>query len=339
MENKKQEIRLMPKIELHVHIEGAISPKSYFSLAKKNQVKLPFNSLNAWEKYFEFKDFSHFIDVYGISVSTIKKAEDFAYIVESFYKHQEQNNIIYSEAFLSASFLVEKFNDQEILEAIQFGVQQGESKYKTKINLIPDISRHHPKSQRRVLQLAIEGYKKGIFIGLGLGGLEVNYPPNLFIDTFAKAKKAGLRVVAHAGEVVGPESVWGAIHDLNVDRIGHGIKSIEDKKLMKYLCDNKIAIEVSPSSNYHLGVVKSGEKHPIRTMIDSGIICTVNTDDPAMFSTNISNEYELLYLQGFTIEELYQLNMNAINSSFLESYEKLDLHKTLNDYKSINFSK
>ena len=334
MENKIQEIRLLPKIELHVHIEGATSPQTYFSLAKKNQVKLPCDNLSDWKRYFDFKDFEHFIDVYGIAVSTIKKAEDFAFIIENFYKHQEQNNILYSEAFLSASFLVDTFGNQEILEAIQFGIRQGEDKYKTKINLIPDISRHFPETQSKVLELAIEGYKKGVFIGLGLGGMEVNFPPNLFTDTFAKAKKTGLRVVAHAGEAVGPESIWGAINDLKVERIGHGIRSIDDKRLIRYLRENKIPIEVSPTSNYHLGVVSRSERHPIREMIDNGLTCTINTDDPAMFSTNISTEFELLYSQGFSIKELYQLNKNAIDSSFIDFDEKLKYHKILDEYKT-----
>jgi len=331
MVNEKQKIRLMPKIELHVHIEGATSPQTYFSLAEKNKVKLPCKNLNEWEKYFEFKDFNHFIDVYGIAVSTIRKAEDFALIIEKFYEYQEQNNIIYSEAFISASLLINTFSNQEIIEAIQFGIQNGESKYNTKVNLIPDISRHLPNTQNEVLKLVIEGYKKGIFIGLGLGGMEVNYPTNLFTDTFAKAKKAGLKVVAHAGEAAGAKSVWGAINDLKVDRIGHGIRSIEDKKLIKYLGDNQIPIEVSPTSNYHLGLINITEKHPIRKMIDSGLMCTINTDDPAMFSTNIATEFELLYSQGFTLEELYQLNKNAIDASFLGFDEKLKYYEIINE--------
>ena len=334
IEKEKYEIRLMPKIELHVHIEGATSPQTYFSLAEKNQIDLPCDNLIEWKKYFDFTDFSHFIDVYGLAVSTIKKAEDFAFIIENFYEFQAHNNIIYSEAFLSASFLVQTFGNQEILEAIQFGMQQGENKYKTKINLIPDISRHLPETQSKVLELAVEGYKKGIFIGLGLGGMEVNFPTNLFADTFAKAKKTGLRVVAHAGEAVGPESIWGAINDLKVERIGHGIRSIDDKRLIRYLRENKIPIEVSPTSNYHLGVVNSSERHPIREMIDNGLTCTINTDDPAMFSTNISTEFELLYSQGFSIKELYQLNKNAIDSSFIDFDEKLKYHKILDEYKT-----
>lgn len=332
MKKEIQEIRLLPKIELHVHIEGATSPQTYFTLAKKNQVNLPCDTVSEWEKYFDFKDFKHFIDVYGMAVSTIKTAEDFILIIEKFYEYQKQNNIIYSEAFLSASFLVETFRNQEILEAIQYGMQQGESKYGIKINLIPDISRHIPNSQGKVLELAIEGYKKGIFIGLGLGGMEINYPTSLFTHTFAKAKKAGLKVVAHAGEAVGPESIWGAINDLKVDRIGHGIRGIDDEELIRYLSEKRIPTEVSPTSNYHLGVVNLKEKHPIRKMVDNGLLCTINTDDPAMFSTNLLAEFELLYSQGFSLKELYQLNRNAIDASFLSVDEKIKYHKTIAEF-------
>ena len=338
IETVRNEIELMPKVELHVHIEGATSPETFFSLADKNQIKLPCNTLSEWKTYFEFKNFKHFIDVYGMAVSTIKKAEDFAFLIEKFYEYQEINNIIYSEAYLSASFLIENFKNQEILEAIQFGMQQGERKYKTKVNLIPDISRHIPDTQTKVLNLAIEGYNKGVFIGLGLGGLEMNYPPSLFSDTFAKAKRAGLRVVAHAGEAAGPESIRNAINELKVERIGHGIRCLDDKTLIKYLKDKQTPIEVSPTSNYHLGIVKAEDKHPIREMVDSGLLCTINTDDPEMFSTTISKEFELLYSQGFSIEELYSLNKNAIESTFLEHKGKTNLHKILERFK-LNLAK
>ncbi len=330
----EKEIELMPKVELHVHLEGAITPKTFFQLANKNQVKLPCENLGDWEKYFQFKDFQHFIDVYGLAVSTIKKAEDFSTLIEQFFQYQESNNIIYSEVFLSASFIIQNFRNQEILEAIEFGIKQGESKHKNRIKLIPDISRHLPETQEQVLEFAIEGYKRGVFFGLGLGGMEVNYPPKLFRETFKEAKRNGLKVVAHAGEAAGSESIWGAIEELAVERIGHGIRSLEDDRLIKYLRESQIPIEVSPTSNYRLGIVTKDENHPIREMIESGLLCTINTDDPEMFSTNLSKEYKMLSLQGFSLEKLYQLNKNAIESSFLEVDEKMKLHQVLDKYRN-----
>jgi len=327
------EINAMPKVELHVHLEGAISPGTYFSLAKKNKINLTSDNLDEWIKYFQFKNFKHFIDVYGLAVSTIKKTEDFSLLIENFFQYQEQNNILYSEAFLSASFIIQNFNNHEILDAIEIGITESEAKYSSRVKLIPDISRHLPETQEKVLEFVVEGYKRGLFIGLGLGGMEANYPPNLFIETFLRAKESGLRLVAHAGEAVGPESIWGAISDLNVERVGHGFRILDDENLVRYLREKQIPVEVSPTSNYNLGLIKESEIHPIRKMVDKGLLCTVNTDDPEMFSTNLSREYQLLYSQGFSMKELYQLNKNAINSSFLEVTEKNKLLHTLEKYR------
>lgn len=313
------------KVELHVHIEGATTPDTYFKLAEKNRVKLPCDTIEEWRAFFNFKDFGHFIKVYETAVSCIQKAEDLSTIIEDFFLHQKTHGIIYSEAFLSASLLIQKFKQAEIIDAIQVGLEEGERKHQVKVQLIPDIARHEPDSQTQVLDLAIEGFRKGVFIGLGLGGLEINYPPHLFTDTFKIAKDAGLKTVAHAGEAVGPESIWGAIKDLKVNRIGHGIRCVDDPKLMDYLAQNQIPIEVCPTSNYHLGVTDKSQNHPIRKMMDHGILCNLNTDDPAMFSTNITQEYELLKSQGFQIDELIELNRNAIRSSFLSREEKEEL--------------
>ncbi len=322
----------MPKVELHIHIEGAVSSEAYFKLAEKNKVTLPCEKLANWNEYFKFKNFSHFIDVYGIAVSTIKKVEDLALIIKDFYKLQSEQNIVYSEAFLSASFLVENFQAEEIFEAINYGMKIGEQKYGVRVNIIPDISRHLPQTQHDVLKLVKTGFEKGIFIGLGLGGLEIDYPPRLFSETFKKAKEIGLKSVAHAGEVAGAESIWGAINELKIERIGHGIRSLDDGLLIEYLKENQIPIEVSPTSNYHLGVVKPQRPHPIRKMIDHGLLCTINTDDPVMFSTTLSNEYKLLMKQGFCLDELVQLNRNAIYSSFLTKSEKTDLNGLLDNF-------
>lgn len=330
--NPEKEIELMPKVELHVHLEGAVTPQTYYQLAVKNKITLPCKDFTEWEKYFKFQNFQHFIDVYGLAVSTIKKAEDFSLLIEKFFHYQENHNIIYSEAFLSASFIIQNFGFEEICEAIEFGIKQGEKKYNSRIKLIPDISRHLPETQEKVLEFAIKGYKKGLFIGLGLGGMEINYPPQLFKETFQKAKNAGLRVVAHAGEAVGPASIWGAINEIFAERIGHGIRSLDDIKLMNYLREHQIPIEVSPTSNYHLGIVNKTNNHPIRKMVENGLLCTINTDDPEMFTTTLSDEYKLLFSQGFSMEELYQLNKNAINSSFLETDEQMLLNQKLDDF-------
>lgn len=313
----------MPKIELHVHVEGAVNAETYFRLAQENNVKLPVSSFDEWQKFFEFKDFAHFIKVYITAVSSIKKPSDYSFLVEEFYKNQKEQKIIYTEAYLSASFLVDKFDDDEILDALALGMKTGEEKYGVKVNFIPDIARNIPDSQDRVLELILKGKERGIFIGIGLGGMESGFPPEIFTETYKKAKHSGLHLLVHAGEAAGPESIWGAINSLGAERIGHGIRCLEDEKLVAYLKENNLHIEVSPVSNYCLKLIDSNSPHPIKNMLELGLNCSVNSDDPAMFSTNLTEQYVLLTEQGFSVDQLIQLNKNALAASFLNEEEKL----------------
>ncbi|MGF1521764.1 MAG: adenosine deaminase [Leptolyngbyaceae cyanobacterium] len=317
-----ERLRAMPKAEIHVHIEGATAAETFYQMAQQNTVELPVQSLDDWRSFFEFRNFSHFIEVYQAAVQCLQTPENYALMIERFYQRQFEENIRYTEAFLSASFLVQKFEAEVILDAIAAGQAAGSSQYPCQINLIPDIARQMPDSQQSVLELALAGKKRGIFIGIGIGGLEIGHPPEPFKATYAEAKRQGLAVVAHAGEAVGSASIWGAIKSLNVDRIGHGIRCLEDPELVEYLHQNQIPLEVSPQSNYCLGVVERDRPHPIRQMIDAGLYCTLNSDDPAMFSTSLTNEYLTLAAQGFSWQELWQLNVNTLEATFLDEAEK-----------------
>lgn len=315
-------LRAMPKAEIHIHAEGATDAETFYQMAQRNQVELPTDSLEVWKSFFEFRDFSHFIEVYATAVQCLQTPEDYALMIERLYKRQSEENILYTEAFLSASFLTQKFEDDAILDAIAAGRTAGEANYHCRVNLIPDIAREMPDSQHRVLEFVLKGKERGLFIGLGVGGLEVGYPPELFTETYAEAHRQGLRIVAHAGEAVGVESIWGAVNTLKAERIGHGIRCLDDPNLVEVLRQRQIPLEVSPHSNYCLGVVEQNQPHPIRKMFDAGLYCTVNSDDPAMFSTSLTNEYLTLAEQGFSWEELWQLNLNTLDATFLGEVEK-----------------
>jgi adenosine deaminase len=318
----EQQIRQLPKFEIHVHMEGATEAETFYTIAQGNGIELPYPDLESWKQFFEFQNFPHFIEVYVSAVGLLRSAEDYAYLIEEFYGHQARQNIVYTEAFLSATYLADKFDHDEILEAIAGAMQRGKRKYGGEVRFIPDIARQEPESQKSVLQFVKRGVDQGVFIGLGLGGLEIGFPPELFTETFTEAREHGMHVVAHAGEGVGPESIWGALKSLKAERIGHGIRSIEDPELLAYLRDQQTPIEVNPVSNYCLGIVKEGENHPIRQMVDAGLNCSVNSDDPAMFSTSLTKEYLLLAEQGFSWEELQQLNRNALEACFMSEGEK-----------------
>lgn len=312
----------MPKVEIHVHLEGATDAETVYQMAQRNQVSLPATSLEEWKSFYKFRDFNHFIEIYLIASRSMQTAEDFAWMVEQFLKNQSQQNICYSEAYFSPALHFDKLPDEEILDALAAGAATGEAKYGTHVKFIVDISREYPQMQTKVLEFALQGQQKGIVIGFGIGGPEAGYPPENYSLTFAEARKQGLRVVAHAGETEGALSIWGAINSLKAERIGHGVRCLEDASLIAQLRQTQKPLEVSPQSNYCLGVVKPNEPHPIRQMVDAGLFCTLNSDDPPMFSTNLNHEYLTLAAQGFTWEELWQLNLNTLEATFLPELDK-----------------
>lgn len=317
-----QRLHVMPKIELHVHLEGATDAATVWELARRHRVTLPAATLEEWQSLYTFRDFNHFIEIYLLAVSCMQTPDDFAFMTEQFLQRQAQHNIKYCEVFLSASYMLDKLPQDEIIAALLEGARRGEAASGTQLRFIPDFTRNLPESRHDVLDFALKGWEQGIFIGLGVGGKEVGFPPELFVDVFAEARRQGLHVVAHAGETEGPSSVWGAIRSLQVERIGHGVRAIEDPLLVEHLRQTQIPLEVSPYSNYRLKVVPLDQPHPIRTLVDQGVSVTVNTDDPAMFSTDLTSEYVLLAQQGFSWDELWQLNLNALEASFLSSEVK-----------------
>jgi adenosine deaminase len=315
-------LRAMPKVELHVHLEGATDAATVWDLAKRNKVTLPAETLEEWRQMYAFRDFNHFLDIYRLSVDCMQTSDDFAFMLDRFLQNQAAQNVRYCEVFLSASFMLDTFPQDEVIAVLKEGIAKGKDKYDLGVRFIPDIARHLPETRFDVLEYILKGYDAGIFIGLGLGGPEVGHPPENFVDVYDEARKQSLRLVAHAGETVGAESVWGALTKLKSERIGHGVRSVEDEKLLSYLRETQIPLEVCPVSNYRLKVTPLDEPHPIRKLVDAGVYCTVNSDDPPMFSTDLNNEYLLLAQQGFSWGELWQLNLNALEASFLPEREK-----------------
>jgi len=315
----------MPKAEIHIHLEGATSADTYFEIAKRNGVNLAVDSLPQWQQFFKYDDFSHFIDVYVTSTKALRTAADYELLVRRFGEQQAAMNVKYSETFVSCSLRSNTLEDSEFLHALARSSDAVEREHGVRLAFIADISREIPDSAERVVDLAIEGKRRGIFIGLGLGGPEIGFPPEMFAGAYARARAADLHVVAHAGETGGARSVRGALDALHAERIGHGVQSLEDPELLQRLRETRIPLEVCPHSNYRLGVVKPGEPHPIRQLFDAGVRCTVNSDDPAMFETSLIREYEMLAEQGFTWDELWRLNCNTLESTFLSENDKAAL--------------
>ena len=323
----ERRLRAMPKVELHVHLEGAMDADAVWAMAGRNGTALPARTVEEWRAFYGFRDFDHFIAVYTAAARCMRTAEDWVFMAEHFCAGQAAQGVLYTEAFLSASFMVEAtfgppIPADELLDALAAGVAAGEARHGVRVRFIPDIARHLPGTQQAVLEFATRGHARGLFLGLGLGGPELGYPPALFRETYAEAGRRGLRLVAHAGETDGPASVRGAVEALGAERVGHGVRCLEDPAVVAMLRERRVPLEVCPTSNYRLKVVPDGAPHPIRRLVEAGIVCTVNSDDPPMFGTSLVDEYRLLAVQGFTWEELWALNRNALDAAFLGDAER-----------------
>jgi len=315
----------MPKVELHVHLEGATDAETVWEMARRNRVTLPAATLEDWRSFYRFRDFDHFIEVYELACEVMRTPDDWAFMIERFLETQARQKICYSEAFFSVCQHLGKFSAEDWLDAFEAGVAAGERRTGSRVRFIADLTRHAPESRWQALEFALRGKERGLVIALGLGGKERGHPPEAFADVYAEARTQGLHLVAHAGETDGPASVRGALRALGVERIGHGVRSLEDAALIEELRARRIPLEVSPTSNYCLGVTPRGVPHPIRQLVDAGVLVTLNSDDPPMFGTDLVGEYHLLAEQGFTWEELWQLNLNALEASFLDPDEKAHL--------------
>lgn len=332
-EDLRRTLGALPKVELHVHLEGATSPEAIFRMAERNGISLPAADRQSWSAFCQFRDFNHFITVYETSTKCMLTAQDFTEMVIDFCEHQAAQNVRYTEAFLSTGLHLEKLPARELITALEKGAHEGERRCGTRVRFIPDISRERPWQQQGILAFAVEAHHRGIGLGLGLGGIETGYPPRLFQETYEAAGKAGLHLVAHAGETTGGDGIREAVELLQAERIGHGIRVLDDDGLIDHLRRKGVPFEVSPQSNYCTGVVAAGAPHPLRAMRDRGLLCTINSDDPAFFSSDLVNEYITLAAQGFELAELISLDRNAVEVSFMSAQEKDSIRREIDSFE------
>jgi aminodeoxyfutalosine deaminase len=318
-------IEEMPKAELHVHLEGAVLPETLLRLAEKHGVDLPAKDLDGIREFYTFQDFDHFVQVYMKINDCLVTPEDVGLITEELGIEAARQNIRYLEVTISPGTLVyiHGMTFEEILREINAGAARARKNHGVQMQWVLDVIRDMPAHIREAgARFAIEAQDRGI-VALGLGGTEAKYPPEQFTELFGWARDAGLPSVPHAGETAGPESIWNAIKLLDAVRIGHGVRAIEDPELVEYLAANRIPLEVSPTSNICIGVFESWDEHPVRALYDAGVPISINSDDPPMFNTTLTQEYrELVRRFGFTVRELEDLALGAIEHSFLTVREK-----------------
>jgi adenosine deaminase len=321
-------IQAMPKAELHVHLEGAIQPETLLALAQRNGVVLPANTVEGLRTWYTFTNFAHFIEIYLAVSACIRTLDDIELIAREFLAGQAAQNIRYSEvtytAFTHYHFKGLSFRDQ--LDALNRARAWSERELGVTMGLVIDIPRTiSPADGLLVADWAIEAMGDGV-IALGLGGPEIGNPPEKFVAAFDRARAAGLPSVPHAGETVGPESVWGALRALGAMRIGHGVRCLEDTALVAELRERQIPLEVCPTSNVCLGVASSIAAHPLPRLIDAGLYVTLNSDDPPMFNTSLTGEYlATAEAYGWGAAELEQLTLNAVRVALLTNAERAAL--------------
>lgn len=321
-------IEEMPKVELHVHLEGAVLPETLLRLAEKHGVDLPAKDLDGIRDFYTFKDFDHFVQVYMKINDCLVTPDDVGLITEELGNEAARQNIRYLEVTISPGTLVfiHGMTFDEILTEINAGAERVRKNHGVRMQWVLDVIRDMPPHIREAgARFAVEAQDRGI-VALGLGGTEAKYPPEQFTDLFGLARDAGLPSVPHAGETAGPESIWNAIKLLNAVRIGHGVRAIEDPALVEYLADHGIPLETSPTSNICIGVFDSWDEHPVRTLHDAGVRISVNSDDPPMFNTTLTHEYsELRNRFEFSLTDLEDITTGAIQDSFLPASEKRQL--------------
>jgi adenosine deaminase len=320
----------VPKVELHLHLEGAIPHDALWELIQKYGGESSVPSIEDLRSRFQYRNFSHFIETWIWKNQFLREYEDFTFIAEAVARDLVRQNIRYVEAFYSPShFFRHGLQTQKLTEAIRSGLSRVPD---IQVSLVTDFCRDNgPENATKIVAEISEVRELGV-VGVTIGGSEQNYRPEPFKEVYEKARKFGFHTSAHAGEAAGPESVWGAIRSLKVERIGHGTRAIEDQSLVDYIAEHRIPIEICLISNVKTKAVESIEKHPVRHYADRGIPVSINTDDPKMFGTSLAEEYDVLEAKlGFCREEIRTIILQGIEASWLPEDKKQELLKAFRD--------
>lgn len=327
-------IRAMPKVELHVHLEGSIRPATLLALAERNRVPLPAATLDELQAWYHFRDFPHFVAVYQALSRCIRTPDDLERIGRDFLAGQAAQNIRYSEVTFTAQTHTRNYGipfDQQ-LAALDRARRWGEAEFGVSMRLIIDIAREtSPEDGVAVAEWVIDSYGEAV-VALGLGGMEVGHPPEKHAAAFARARAAGVPLVLHAGETAGPPSIWGALAQ-GACRIGHGVRALEDPRLVDELRARQIPLEVCPTSNVCLGVVPAIEAHMLPQLLAAGLYVTLNSDDPPLFGTTLTDEYlAAARVFGLGQDALVGLARNAVRAALLPRTARAALEAELRTF-------
>ncbi|EXB28128.1 adenosine deaminase [Acinetobacter baumannii 1437282] len=321
--NQIELIRALPKAELHVHIEGTFEPELMFAIAQRNQIQIPYQSVEEVKQAYNFHNLQSFLDIYYAGANVLVHEQDFYDLAWAYFEKCAEDRVVHTEMFFDPQTHTERGVEfATVLAGLKRACEDAKAKLGISSQLIMCFLRHLSEEKAfETLEQALP-FKDDI-IAIGLDSSEVGHPPAKFERVFAKAREAGFLIVAHAGEEGPPEYIWEALDLLKVNRIDHGVRSEEDEQLMARLIAEKMPLTVCPLSNLKLCVVNDMADHNIRRLLQKGVHVTVNSDDPSYFGGYMNDNFiAIQQALDLSNEELKQLAINSFEASFISDEEK-----------------
>lgn len=319
-------ILALPKAELHVHIEGTLEPPLMFELARRNEVGLPWATLDEVQAAYEFTDLQSFLDVYYLGAAALVTEQDFDDLMWAYLQRAAADGVRHAEIFVDPQTHTHRGISFEVfMGGFRRAMTRANQDFGMTTSLILCCLRHLPPDDAVAMITAAGDHLEGV-VGIGMDSSEIGIPPEPWAPAYQIGVGYGLRPVAHAGEEGPPEYIWGALNTLGVHRIDHGVRCLEDPELVARLREDRIPLTVCPLSNVRLRVVDTMAEHPMRKLMDEGLVVTVNSDDPAYFGGYVADNYRALVAGlGFGKDEIVALARNSIIASFLDDERKTEL--------------
>jgi aminodeoxyfutalosine deaminase len=298
--------RTYPKIELHVHFEGTIRAETVLRLARRHGVELAAETPEELATLLQFRNFDNFIEAFLVVTGVLLHENDFREILVEYAAEAARHGALYLEGIFSPAQAVQRgVSWDAVFSGYCDGIEEARERHGVQVRLTPDVTRSFSlEIAEETARYAIAYRDRGV-VGLGLGGYEAEFPPEPFAPVFKAARDAGLGSVPHAGEVAGTESVRGAMEALGADRIRHGVAAVEDEELMRELAERGIILDVCPTSNVLTGVVRALDEHPLPRLLEAGVACSISTDDPAFFNTDLTREHDVARSLGLHPREAF----------------------------------
>jgi adenosine deaminase len=327
-------MRTLPKVELHIHLEGTLEPELIFELAARNGIQLPYD-LDELRRRYEFTDLQSFLDLYYANLSVVLTEQDFADLTRAYLRRAREAGVRHVELFLDPQAHTSRGVPlATCINGVSEVLKNSESEFGISSSLIATFLRDRPAAEALAVLTELIAMDAPL-VGVGLDSAEVGHPPADFVEVFDVARANGLQCVAHAGEEGPPEYVWQALELLRVARVDHGIRSLEDSTLVDYLVANRIPLTVCPLSNVRLRVVDTIADHPLPEMLDRGLCVTINSDDPAYFGGYVDDNFAAVRdAFDLSADQLATLARNAVSASFLPADRRAPLIAEIEEWRA-----